>query len=371
MSPAGRSGSGGAGRSGGGRAGGNSSGRAGGGRAGGSRAGGGRAGGAGGAGRSGEGRPGTGRSGTGRSGVSSGSGRGNSTASSRSGGGFGGYDNLGPRGEPRSLAKGLDGMQVEGRIAVREVLAVGRRRVKAVLMAEGTDDSPILKEIEDLARDTGVPIRWMSREMVLAQARTEAPQGVIAHCAELEDVDPDDLLERNPHGEPQPFLLALDGLTDPRNLGALLRSAQGAGVTGVIIPKHRTVHITPAVTKAAAGAIEHLPIALVSGMPSFLLRAKDRGAWVIGLDAGGDSTVYGLAHLADQPLIVVVGSEGDGLARLTRDRCDVLASIPLRNGLESLNASVAGAIALFELGRHRPEYGPDPSDSLRSPLDRA
>ncbi len=244
-------------------------------------------------------------------------------------------------------------------MAVRELLAVGRRRVRTLMMAEGTDDSPILREIEQLAANARVTIRWMPKEMVLANARTEAPQGVIAMCDELDDVDADDLLEMGPLGGPQPFILALDGLTDPGNLGALLRSAQGAGVTGVIVPQHRAVHITPTVAKAAAGAIEHLPIALVGGLPAFLLRAKERGAWVIGLDAGGDSTVYQQVHLADQPLILVVGAEGDGLSRLARERCDVIASIPLRGGLESLNASVAGAIALFEIGRHRPTIGPE------------
>ncbi len=274
-------------------------------------------------------------------------------------GGSGGQGGQGGLGPSFSRAKGLDGMQVEGRVAVRELLAVGRRRVRTLMMAEGTDDSPILRDIERLAADVRVPIRWMPKEMILANARTEAPQGVIAMCDELDDVDADLLLDVGPIGSPQPFLLALDGLTDPGNLGALLRSAQGAGVTGVIVPQHRAVHITPTVAKAAAGAIEHLPIALVGGLPAYLLRAKERGAWVIGLDAGGDSTVYELAHLADQPLIVVVGAEGDGLSRLARERCDVIASIPLRSGLESLNASVAGAIALFEIGRHRPVIGPD------------
>jgi 23S rRNA (guanosine2251-2'-O)-methyltransferase len=245
-------------------------------------------------------------------------------------------------------------MQVEGRVAVRELLAVGRRRIRSLVMAEGSDDSPILREIEALAERRRVAIRWMPKELVLAHARTEAPQGVIATCDELEDVDPDSLLERAAPGEPQPFLLALDGLTDPGNLGALLRSRKGAGVTGVVVPQHRAVHVTPTVAKAAAGAIEHLPIALVGGLPAFLLRAKSQGAWVIGLDADGRSTIYEQAHLADQPLIVVVGSEGDGLSRLTRERCDVIASIPLRGDLESLNASVAGALALFEIGRHRP-----------------
>ncbi len=250
--------------------------------------------------------------------------------------------------------KGLDGSQVEGRQAVRELLAARRRRVNTLIMAEGSDDSPILLEIEELAAEAGIPIRRVSKEQLLGQARCEAPQGVIARAQELEEADPDDMLEPGPPGTPPPFILALDGLTDPGNLGALLRSADGAGVTGVIVPRHRAVHVTPTVAKAAAGAIEHLPIGLVPGLPAYLLRAKERGAWIIGLDAGSGTTIHALAHLADQPLIVVVGAEGDGLSRLVRDRCDVIAAIPLRGHLDSLNASVAGAVALFEIGRHRP-----------------
>jgi 23S rRNA (guanosine2251-2'-O)-methyltransferase len=229
-----------------------------------------------------------------------------------------------------------------------------RRRVKSILMAEGTDDSPILMDIEELARAAGVPIRFAPKEMVFANARTEAPQGVIALCDELPEDDPDEMVRAAPHGSPQPFVLAVDGMTDPANLGALLRSAQGAGVTGVLLPEHRSVHVTPSAAKAAAGAIEHLRFGLLGGLASFLLRAKEHGAWIVGLDADGDQSIYDLAHLNDVPVIVVVGAEGDGLSRLVRERCDLIASIPLRAGLESLNASVAGAIALFELGRHRP-----------------
>ena len=228
----------------------------------------------------------------------------------------------------------------------------GKRKVKFVMMAEGTDDAAILTEIEELATEARVPIRHMHRDQIDAQARTEAPQGVIAQAAEIEEADGDELLEVRPDA-PLPFLLALDGLTDPRNLGALLRSADGAGVTGVLLPRHRAVHITPSVAKSAAGAVEHLPLAIVGGLPSFLLRAKERGAWIIGLDADSPTTVFDLKHLSDQPIIVVVGAEGDGLSRLVRQRCDVIAAIPLRGHLASLNASVAGAVALFELGRHR------------------
>lgn len=248
--------------------------------------------------------------------------------------------------------RGLDGTQVEGRQAVRELLLAGHRKVRFVMMADGTDDSAILTEIEQLATEARVPIRRMHRDQIDAQARTEAPQGVIAQAAELREADADELITSAPD-RPVPFLLALDGLTDPRNLGALLRSADGAGVTGVLLPRHRAVHVTPAVAKSAAGAVEHLPLAIVGGLPSFLLKAKGAGVWIIGLDADAPTTVFDLAHMADQPVIVVVGAEGDGLSRLVRQRCDVIASIPLRGRLASLNASVAGAVALFELGRHR------------------
>jgi 23S rRNA (guanosine2251-2'-O)-methyltransferase len=253
--------------------------------------------------------------------------------------------------------KGVGGEQVEGRQAVHELLRAGRRRVKDVWIIDGADPSPILVEIEELATEARVPIRRVTRDQLYAAARCEAPQGVLAHAAELPEADLDDLLRPNRSGRP-PFLLALDGVTDPQNLGALLRSAEGAGVTGIVLPRHRSVHVTPAVAKAAAGAIERLPIALVGGLPAALLGAKERGAWVIGLDADGRDTVYGLAHLATDPIILVLGAEGTGLSRLVGQRCDVLAAIPLQGALASLNVAAAGAIAMFELGRHRPVAAP-------------
>ena len=219
-------------------------------------------------------------------------------------------------------------------------------------MADGLDDAPILQEIADLAAELRVPVRHVRRDELFAEARTESPQGVIAHAKELPEVDYDDLF-RPVRGRP-PFLLAVDGITDPQNLGTLLRSAECAGVTGAILPRHRSVHVTPAVTKAAAGAVERIPMTLVGGLPAALAYAKERGAWVIGLDADGQTSLYETGHLADGPLVVVVGAEGSGMSRLVRDRCDVLASIPLHGALASLNAAAAGAVALFELGRHRP-----------------
>lgn len=266
----------------------------------------------------------------------------------------------GMRGGPRMAGeapiktplKGLGGDQVEGRQAVRELLMAGSRRVRDIWMVDGTDDSPILAEIEELAGEAKVPIRRVSKEHLFAEARTESPQGVLAHAAELNDVAVEDLFR--PTGGRVPFVLAVDNLTDPQNLGALLRSADGAGVTGVMLPKHRTVHITPSVSKAAAGAIERMPMALIGGLPSAMLQLKEEfGVWFVGLDMDGDSSLYDLQRLATEPLCVIVGAEGSGLSRLVRARCDAVASIPLRGSLASLNASAAGAIAMFELGRHR------------------
>ena len=234
---------------------------------------------------------------------------------------------------------------------MRELLIAGRRRVREVWMAEGTDDSPILAEIEELATDARVPIRSVTRDQLFHEARTEAPQGVLAFADEIAEAEFDDMLR--PRGGRLPFLLFVDQVTDPQNLGALVRSAEGAGVTGIVLPRHRAVHVTPTVTKAAAGAVERVPMALVGGLPTAMLDAKKAGAWIIGLDADGTDDLYALAHLGDEPLVVVIGAEGDGLSRLVRARCDSIARIQLKGSLGSLNASVAGAIAMFELGRHR------------------
>ncbi len=232
------------------------------------------------------------------------------------------------------------------------MLIAGRRRIRDIWMSEGNDDSPILAEIEQLASEARVIVRKVSKEHLHGEARTETPQGVLAHASPLVDVDIDDLFRLK--GTKVPFVLAVDSLTDPQNLGALLRSAEGAGVTGVILPKHRNVHITPAVTKAAAGAIERLPMALVGGLPSAMLHVKtNHSAWFVGLDADGTSSIYELANLGTEPVVIVIGAEGSGLSKLVHQRCDTVASIPLRGALSSLNASAAGAIAMFELGRHR------------------
>lgn len=244
---------------------------------------------------------------------------------------------------------------MEGRRAVEELLVAGRRRVRDVWLVGGATG---LSGIAEAAARRRVPVRTVSRERLDAEARTEVPQGVLAHAHPLPEVDLDDLLAGG--GAEPPFLLALDGVTDPRNLGALLRSAQGAGLGGVLLGRHRSAHLTPAATKAAAGAIEHVPMSIVSGIPAALARARQQGLWVLGLAAGTERSLYelgtGRLDLAREGLVLVVGSEGRGLSELAAKRCDVVLSIPMAGSLASLNVAAAGAVAMFEVARLRQAY---------------
>jgi 23S rRNA (guanosine2251-2'-O)-methyltransferase len=198
--------------------------------------------------------------------------------------------------------------------------------------------------IADLAAGN---LRIVPPERLDKLARTDAPQGVVALAAPLRSADLDELCAVD-----DAFLVAVDGVTDPRNLGAIVRSAETAGATGVIVGRHRAAHVTPAVTKAAAGAIEHMPIALVGGIPNALERAQRAGCWTVGLDERGDTSLYDLP-VADQRIVLVLGAEGRGLGRLTRARCDVLAHIPMYGALPSLNVAAAATLACHEVARRR------------------
>jgi 23S rRNA (guanosine2251-2'-O)-methyltransferase len=245
----------------------------------------------------------------------------------------------------------LGGDQVEGRHAVRELLLIGRRRVHELTVSDDIEDSAIVAEILDLAEDMRVPVTRTARSKLESEARTDAPQGVIARAQALKSVELEALVESSRTGAPA-FLLALDGITDPGNLGAILRSAEVAGVTGVILPRHRAVRLTPAAVKAAAGAVEHLDIALVGGLPTALSRLRDLEVWSIGLDMGGERSVFEM-DAADSPIVLVLGAEGEGLSRLVGERCDLIASIPQVGALESLNVAAAAAVACFEVVRRR------------------
>jgi len=264
------------------------------------------------------------------------------------------------RGRRQPLASGawLGGDQVEGRQAVRELLAARRREVRDIWISESVTESPVVTEILSLADACRVPVRWVTRARFDAQARSAAPQGVLAHAHALDAAGLDELC-----ANPSAFLLVLCGVTDPQNFGALLRSAEGAGVSGVVVGRHRAVHVTPAVTKAAAGAIEHVPIALVGGLAAALLRLSSRGVWRVGLAQDGDQLLWDAAFGAG-PVAVVLGAEGAGLPRLVAQRCDVVVRIPQAGRLKSLNVAAAGALAMFEIARKR-EAVSGPSESLR------
>lgn len=248
----------------------------------------------------------------------------------------------------------LGGDQVEGRQAVRELLLAGNRRAREVVMAADMEPAPILEEILELANEDRIPIRELGKAKFDAFARTESSQGVVALAPPLLEHDLEVFVQ--PRNGVPPFLLVVDGVTDPGNLGSLLRIAECAGVTGVILARHRAVHITPTVTKTAAGAIEHLPITQVTGIPSAIGQLNDLGVWTVGLDMGGDSSVFDL-RVATDPVALVLGAEGRGISRLARDRCEVVATIPLAGNIDSLNVAAAGAVACFEVVRRRQELG--------------
>ncbi len=241
----------------------------------------------------------------------------------------------------------LGGEQVEGRRAVRELLLAGRRAVREVAIAGGRQPSPLLDEIADLARARGARLRTVAPAELAARAVTDAAQGVLAVAAPVAPAPLEELL-----GAGSPFLVMLDGVTDPRNLGSVLRSALSAGATGAVLPAHRAAHLSPAAVKAAAGAVEYLPIAVAGGIPSALEEARRAQVWTVGLDAHGEAEIDRL-ELASEPLALVLGAEGRGLGSLARRRCDVLARITLRGPLDSLNVAAAAAVACFAVARRR------------------
>ena len=243
---------------------------------------------------------------------------------------------------------------------MRELLLAGRRRTRTVMLARGLDPAPIVEHIVELAREQRVAVREVSRSELDSTARTEAPQGVVALADPLPQSDLAELLAASGtdsagnvgHRADAPFLLALDGITDPGNFGAVLRTAECAGVTGIVLRSHRSARITPTVAKAAAGAVEHLRFAVVPGIPSALRTLSSHDVWTVGLDAAGPRPLHEL-ELSGEAVALVLGSEGRGLSRLAAARCDVLASIPLRGMLGSLNVAAAAAVACFEIARRR------------------
>ena len=246
------------------------------------------------------------------------------------------------------LTAEADGI-IEGRNAVIEALRAGES-IDKIYLQKGEADKT-LGHIASKARGLGIVVVEADRRKLDGMSRTHAHQGVIALAAVRQYVSVDALLARaTAKGEP-PLLVICDEISDPHNLGAILRTAECAGAHGLIIPKRRSAGLTAVVAKTSAGAVAHLPVARVPNIPSVLKELKKRGIWVFGTAADGGTSLYD-ADLKG-PAAIVIGSEGSGMTRLTAETCDFLVSIPMRGKLNSLNASAAAAILLYEAVRQR------------------
>jgi len=234
--------------------------------------------------------------------------------------------------------------------AVRVLLSRQPGRVRRVLVAGGRDAGR-LAEVRALAQQAGVQVASVELAQLDRLAEGERHQGVVAEIVPWAG-DPETQLEEALEAAgPVPLLLVLDGVQDPHNLGACLRSADAAGVAAVIVPRDRAAGLTPVVRKVAAGAAESVPLVAVVNLARTLRDLKERGLWLVGTDDAADKTLYE-ADLKG-PLGLVMGSEGEGMRRLTRECCDQLVSIPMAGAVESLNVSVATGVALFEAVRQR------------------
>jgi 23S rRNA (guanosine2251-2'-O)-methyltransferase len=196
-----------------------------------------------------------------------------------------------------------------------------------------------------------VPTQVLDRRALDRIADTDRHQNVAAEVLEYDYSTLDDLLVLAQERNEKPFLLALDSLQDPQNLGSLIRTAEAVGAHGVVVPRHRAVGVTPAVEKSSAGAIEHLPVAEVVNLNKAADDLKEQGVWVVGLDAEGDKSYDEIDPTL--PLCLVVGSEGKGISRLLKEKCDMLVNLPMRGQVGSLNAAVAGSIVLYDVWRRR------------------
>jgi 23S rRNA (guanosine2251-2'-O)-methyltransferase len=240
--------------------------------------------------------------------------------------------------------------QIEGRRPVIEALRA-KRPISEIVIASGAKYGGVLAEIVRLARRSGVPVREVPRKDLDALAQSRNAQGVIASTTGFAYSSIEELLSVAEASKTPPLFVALDGVTDPHNLGALARSAEAAGAHGLIVPRRRAAPVTPAADKASAGALEHLPVAQVGNLVRSLEELKEHGVWIAALDAEAETTIYDLP--AEDPLCLVIGSEGKGVSRLVAERADHRVSIPMAGKVQSLNASAAGAVALFEIKRRR------------------
>lgn len=249
------------------------------------------------------------------------------------------------REEPRELPDDV----LVGRNAVTEALKSGRG-INKLWIASGDREGSVA-EIAALAKERGIVVQYVERAKIEALAGGHRHQGVLAYVAPVPYAELDDILKAAEEKGEAPFLVLLDELEDPHNLGALLRTADATGVHGILIPKRRSVSLNATVAKTSAGAVEYVPVARIGNIAQTLKKLKEKGFWVAGADMDGEKAYYE-ADLTG-PLVLVVGSEGRGMSRLTKEACDFIVSMPMVGRINSLNASVAGSILMYESMRQR------------------
>lgn len=238
--------------------------------------------------------------------------------------------------------------QIEGRNAVLEAFRSGKC-VDKLFILDGCQDGPV-RTIAREARKTDTIINYVSKERLDQLSETHAHQGVIAQVAAYDYSTVDEILARAEEKGEAPFLIILDNVEDPHNLGAIIRTANLAGAHGVIIPKRRAVGLTSTVAKTSAGAINYTPVAKVTNIVRTIEELKEKGIWFFCADMGGE-TMYDLDLTG--PMGLVIGNEGEGVSRLVREACDFTASIPMKGDIDSLNASVAAGVLAYEIVRQR------------------
>ncbi len=238
---------------------------------------------------------------------------------------------------------------LEGRNPVLEALKAGRT-INKILIARGEREGSI-RQIAAVAKDMGITIQEVDRRNLDSISLTKSHQGVIAYVSVKEYVEVDDILKAAEKSGTPPFILILDEINDAHNLGSILRTADAVGVHGVIIPKRRAVGLTSVVAKASAGAVEYVPVARVTNIAQTIDYLKKNNIWVIGTDQTGDKEFY--KSDLKGPVALVIGSEGEGMGRLVREKCDFIVRIPMMGNISSLNASVAAAVIMYEILKQR------------------
>lgn len=234
-------------------------------------------------------------------------------------------------------------MLIYGRNPVLEALRGGR--VERLWAARGIEPA-FARELEEAARRAGLELEWTARFELDRAVKTTQHQGVLAEVEEARWAEVNDALELAADRSERPLLVLLDGVTDPRNFGAIVRSAEALGAHGVVVEERRSAPLSPVVVKTAAGATAHLPLVRVKNLPRLIDELKERDLWVYG--AAGESSTTAQQLDYDRPLALAIGSEGEGLRRLVREKCNALVSIPMRGKVGSLNASVAAAILIYQ-----------------------